>query len=90
MSTNKMIKEIMRSTSLDKTGYTGITNLGKYTFVIIPVELSKLLLDDDRAPEKYVQGTSAVKLKIAYGTPSELILAKFPKIIVKTKVFTNG
>ena len=39
---------------------------GKYTFVIIPDALNKLPLEPARALEKYVHGTKAVKLKIAY------------------------
>ena len=63
---------------------------GKYTFVIIPEAFSKLPLEADSEPEKYVQGTKAVKLNIAYGTPFESIFTRFPKTIVKTIILNNG
>ena len=44
-------------------GVNGIMILGKYTFVNIDVAFNKLELDPERAEEKYVQGTSAVKVK---------------------------
>tara|TARA_A100001015_G_scaffold236585_1_gene268869 strand:- start:1275 stop:1430 length:156 start_codon:yes stop_codon:yes gene_type:complete len=47
-----MIKAIPKSTNFDKTGTKGITNLGKYTLVIIPVELNRLLVDSLSELEK--------------------------------------
>ena len=43
---------MQKSISLDMTGASGITSLGKYTFVIMPDELNKLPLELDNAPEK--------------------------------------
>ena len=57
---SKMTKAIPKSISFDMTGAMGMTNLGKYTFVIMPDELNKLPLELDNAPEKYAQGTRAV------------------------------
>ena len=71
-------------------GVIGIMILGKYTFVNIDVAFNKLELDPERAEEKYVQGTSAVKVKIAYGTPFESIFAIFPNIIVNTIILKTG
>tara|TARA_B100000029_G_scaffold497957_1_gene566132 strand:+ start:753 stop:995 length:243 start_codon:yes stop_codon:yes gene_type:complete len=68
----------------------GIMSLGKYTFVIMPDALNKLPLDTDKDPAKYVQGTKAVKLKIAYGTPFESIFARLPNTIVNTIILNNG
>ncbi len=60
-----IISAIKKSNSFDITGDIGIIRRGKYTFVIIPDALNKLLLELDRELEKYVHGTNAVKLKMA-------------------------
>ena len=48
----RMTKEIPKSISFDMTGAMGMTNLGKYTLVIIPDAPNKLPLDPVNAPEK--------------------------------------
>ena len=48
----RMTKAIPKSTSFDMTGAMGMTNLGKYTLVIMPDAPSRLPLELDNAPEK--------------------------------------
>ena len=84
------ISAMKKSINFEITGEIGIIRRGKYTFVIIPDELNKLPLEPERAAEKYVHGTKAVKLKIAYGTPFESIFARFPNTIVNTIILNNG
>ena len=81
---------MLKSINFEKTGAMGIMSLGKYTFVIIPEALKRLPLDAESDPAKYVQGTSAVKLKMAYGTPFESIFARLPNTIVNTIILNNG
>ena len=49
---SKMTKAIPKSISFDMTGAMGMTNLGKYTLVIIPAAPNKLPLAPAIAPEK--------------------------------------
>jgi hypothetical protein len=59
------MKEIPKSINFPKTGEMGMTNLGKYTLVNRFLEVIKLPLALVNDVEKKVQGTRAVKLKIA-------------------------
>ena len=47
-----MTKEIPKSTSLDKTGVSGIISRGKYTFVKIPALEIRLCVEKIMAVEK--------------------------------------
>lgn len=79
-----------KSINFEMTGAMGIIRRGKYTFVIIPDALNRLPLEAESAPAKYVHGTNAVKLNMAYGTPLESIFAKLPNTIVNTIILNSG
>src|SRR3954469_19609015 len=90
MSAASTVIATQKSTSLAKTPDIGIITRGKYTFVISCTWLTKLLADSSSAFWKYVQGTSAVILKRAYGAPSDGIPANRPKTTVKISIEKTG
>ncbi len=63
---------------------------GKYTLVIMWLELTSERLASCSALENSVQGISAVYEKIGYGTPSEGTPARLPKKMLKTTIVRNG
>lgn len=68
----------------------GIHIRGKYTLVI-KFAFPTRLLDAWLNPlAKKLHGTSAAKLNIGYGIPSDGILASFPKNRLKTTIVKKG
>src|SRR5436190_7441614 len=78
------------SASPTATPVRGRISLGKYALVSKEPAPTTLVVTLDSAPEKYIQGINAAKLKIAYGASSEGILASQPKITVKMIIDTSG